>query len=148
MWQTFHLKVIITVLWNWQGGDIYDIRIHLVDLCPVVKWSGIPMVVWKPDWKRPVYGKNVRYSNGLPSHVTTIWILDTHTVWYTGVQIFFLHFRLPEVPAWHAILSAPQMDLSVPELEKLILATKVIPVKIYFWGELAHKKIISTLWLI
>ena len=28
----------------------------MVDLCPVVKWCDIQMVVWKPDWKRPVYG--------------------------------------------------------------------------------------------
>ena len=28
----------------------------MVDLCPVVKWSGIQMVVWKPDLKKPVYG--------------------------------------------------------------------------------------------
>ena len=24
----------------------------MVDLCPVVKWSGIQMEVWKPDWKK------------------------------------------------------------------------------------------------
>ena len=28
----------------------------MVDLCPVVKWSCIQMVVWKQDWKKPVYG--------------------------------------------------------------------------------------------
>ena len=39
----------------------------MVDLCPVVKWSSIWLVVWKPDWKKPVY---VLYSNGQQSHMT------------------------------------------------------------------------------
>ena len=34
--------------------------------------------------KKPVV-QNVRYSNGPPSRVTTIWIPDTHTVWYSDV---------------------------------------------------------------
>ena len=40
--------------------DLYKFSNHLniqmVDLCPVVKRSGIQMVVWKPDWKKPGYG--------------------------------------------------------------------------------------------
>ena len=60
---------------------------QMVDLCQVGKWSGIQMVVWKPTWwKSLLMVQNVRYSNGLPSHVTTIWIVDTHTVWHSGVQ--------------------------------------------------------------
>ena len=41
----------------------------MVDLCPVVKWSSIWMVVWKPDWKSLFMVKNVQFSNGPPSHV-------------------------------------------------------------------------------
>ena len=33
-----------------------DRNTQQVDLCPVVKWLGIQMVVWKPDLKKPVYG--------------------------------------------------------------------------------------------
>ena len=50
--------------------------IQMVDLCPVVKWSGIQMGVWKPDWEKALYGpkclvqwgsstEQFRYSDGL-----------------------------------------------------------------------------------
>ena len=56
----------------------------MVDLCPVVKWSGIQMVVWKPDWKKPVYGpKCLVFEWCAKSHDFTIWIADTHTVLYS-----------------------------------------------------------------
>ena len=42
--------------------------IQMVDLCLIVKWSGIQMVVWKPDWKSLFMVQNVQYSNDLPSH--------------------------------------------------------------------------------
>ena len=42
----------------------------MVDLCPVVKWSSIWMVVWKRDWKSLLMVQNVRYLNCPPSHVT------------------------------------------------------------------------------
>ena len=58
--------------------------IQMVDLCVVVKWSGIWMVVWKPDWKKPVYGPKCPvfkwFTNSLDF---TIWMPDTHTVQYS-----------------------------------------------------------------
>ena len=58
----------------------------MVDLCWVVRWCGIQMVVWKLDWKSLFVAQNVWYLNGPPNHVTIIWIPDTHTVQYSGVQ--------------------------------------------------------------
>ena len=49
------------------------------------------MVVWKADWKGLFMVQNVQYSNGPPSHMITIWILDTHTVWNSDescIQVF------------------------------------------------------------
>ena len=51
---------------------------------------------------------------------------DVSQIKAKSVKLYCLNFRQPEVPAWHAILLAAPMDLSLPELEKLILATKVI----------------------
>ena len=60
--------------------------IQMVDLCLVAKWSGIPMVVWKPDWKKPVYGpKCLVFDWSAKSRYFTIWIPDTHTA---GIQMF------------------------------------------------------------
>ena len=42
----------------------------MVDLCPVVKWSSIWMVVWKLDWKSLIMVHNVQNYNGPPSHMT------------------------------------------------------------------------------
>ena len=66
--------------------------IQIVDLCSDVKWSGIQMVVWKPDWKRPVYGQKCQvFEWSTKSHDFTIWKLDTPTVRYSdesGIQVF------------------------------------------------------------
>ena len=52
-------------------------------LCPVVKWSGFWMGVWKPDWKSLFMVQSVWYWNGPPIHMTsTFWIPDTHTARY------------------------------------------------------------------
>ena len=54
----------------------------MVDLCPVVKWFGIQMVVWKPDRKKSVYGpKCLVFEWSAKSRDFTIWILDTRTVY-------------------------------------------------------------------
>ena len=42
----------------------------MVDLCPVVKWPGIQMVVRKPTEKSLLMVQNVQYLNGPPSDVT------------------------------------------------------------------------------
>ena len=42
----------------------------MIDLCLIVKWSGIWMVVWKPDWKSLFLVQNVQYLNGRPGHMT------------------------------------------------------------------------------
>ena len=69
--------------------------IQMVDLCLVAKWSGIPMVVWKPDWKKPVYGpKCLVFDWSAKSRYFTIWILDTHTVRYSDV--WYSDFRHKE----------------------------------------------------
>ena len=63
-----------------------------VGLCLVVKWSGIQMVVSKPDWKNLIMVQNVRYLNGLPSHVTlpfeyrTPFLYTVQMIWYSDVQ--------------------------------------------------------------
>ena len=48
---------------------------------PVVKWSGIQMMIGKPDWKYPVYGlqcPEFEWSCDL-----TIWLPDAYTVQYS-----------------------------------------------------------------
>ena len=66
--------------------------IQMVDLCPVVKWSGIGTVVWKPDWKKPLYGqKCLVFELSAKSRDFTIWIPDTHIVQYSDescIQVF------------------------------------------------------------
>ena len=62
----------------------------MVDLCWVVEWSGIQMVVWKPDWKKSVMVQSVRYLNGPKSNEFTTWIPDTPTAQYSdesGIQM-------------------------------------------------------------
>ena len=47
------------------------------------------MVVWKPDWKKPGYGPKCSVFDW--SRDFTIWILETHTVWYSdesSIQVF------------------------------------------------------------
>ena len=54
--------------------------IQMVDLCPVVNRSGIQMVVWKPDWKKPVNGPTCPvFKWSAKSHDFTIWIPNTLT---------------------------------------------------------------------
>ena len=56
----------------------------MLDLCLVGKWSGIKMVVWKQDCKKPVYGQKWQvFEWSAKSCGYTIWIPDTHTVWYS-----------------------------------------------------------------
>ena len=63
-------------------------RIQMVDLCQVVKWSSIQMVVWKLDWKKPFMVQNVCYLNG---HVTL-----------RQLVCVFVHFRPCEHMRKHA----------------------------------------------
>ena len=72
--------------------SVYQSGIQMVDLCPVVKWSGIWMVVWKLDWKSPVYGpkcpvfkwsaksRDYHLNTGHPNWLAFRWI------WYSGVR--------------------------------------------------------------
>ena len=47
----------------------------MVDLCPVVIWSGIQMEVWKLHWKKTVYGpKCLVFKWSAKLHDFTIWI--------------------------------------------------------------------------
>ena len=49
------------------------------------------MVVWKPDWKKPIYGQECpAFEWSAKSCDITIWIPDTQTVWYldeSGIQM-------------------------------------------------------------
>ena len=58
----------------------------MVDLCLVVKQSGIQMAIWKPNWEKPVNGPKFWYWNGLPSHVT-LPFENNHTPILSGVQM-------------------------------------------------------------
>ena len=59
----------------------------MVDLCPVVKWSGIQIVVLKPDLKKPVYFPKCQvFEWSAKSRDFTIWIKVTHSVQYSGVR--------------------------------------------------------------
>ena len=58
----------------------------MVDLCPVVKWAGILIVVWKLDRKSLFMVYIVQYSNGLPSHVTLP--LEYRAPILSGIQVF------------------------------------------------------------
>ena len=64
--------------------------IQMVYLCPVVKWSGIQMVVWKSDWKNYVSGPKC----SAKSRDFNIWIPDTHTVQYSGVWYSYGHWNV------------------------------------------------------
>ena len=56
-----------------------------VDLCPVVKWSSIQMVVWKLDWKGLFKLQNVQYLEwSAKSRGFTIWIPDTFVQYSDG----------------------------------------------------------------
>ena len=70
----------------------------MVDLCPVVKWSKIRMVIWKPDWKNPVYcPKCPVFECSAKSYDFTIWIMYTHIVRYSdGYCIQKFHFFADE----------------------------------------------------
>ena len=57
----------------------------MVDLCPVVKWSDIQIVFWKPDWKSLFMVQHVQYSIRQVMcnyHLNT----DTHIMRYSGVR--------------------------------------------------------------
>ena len=49
------------------------------------------MLVWKPDWKKPVHGPKCQvFEWSAKSSDFTIWISDTHDVWYSdksGIQM-------------------------------------------------------------
>ena len=69
----------------------------MVDLCPVVKWPGIQMAWYsngglKTRLKKPDYGpKCPVFEWSDKSRDFTIWIPDTHTVWYSDesvIQVF------------------------------------------------------------
>ena len=56
----------------------------MVELRPVVIWSGIQMVVWKPEWKMSVNGPKCPVFKWLAeSRDLTFWILSTQSVWYS-----------------------------------------------------------------
>ena len=81
-----YLRITVTIRIPEYSG------IWMVDLCPVVNGSGIQMVVWKLDWKRPVCGPKCQvFEWSAKWRDLTIWILDTHTVWYSdesGIHVF------------------------------------------------------------
>ena len=83
--EKFAIKTTVTI-WIPESSGIPMV-------CLVVKWSGIWMVVWKPDWKKPVHGPNCRH----------IWITDTHTVWYSdesGNQVLGFSDGYVVAPKW------------------------------------------------
>ena len=57
----------------------------MVDLCPVFKWSGFQMVIWKPDWKSLFMVHNGGFLNGLPSHM--ILTFEYRTPILSGIQM-------------------------------------------------------------
>ena len=60
----------------------------MVDLCQVVKWSGIQMVVWKPDWKKTVHGpKFPVFKWSAKSHDFTL-PFEYWTAITVGIQVF------------------------------------------------------------
>ena len=62
----------------------------MVDLCPVIKWSGIQMVVWKPNWKKTLV-QNVRYSNGPPSQMPILSSIQMNPVFSIQMVTVLLH---------------------------------------------------------
>ena len=58
-------------------------KIRFVSGCQTVQYLNGGL---KTRLKKRFLVLNFQYLNGLPSHVTTIWIPDTHTVQYSGVQ--------------------------------------------------------------
>ena len=68
----------------------------MVDFCPIVKWSGIWMVVWKPDWKKPAYGPKIScFKWSAKSYNFTIWIPDTVSSIQMVTLIYFLKMSSP-----------------------------------------------------
>ena len=68
--------------------------IQMEDLSPVVKWSGIWMVVWKPDWIRPVYDPKCLVFKYPPIHVTLPFEYQTPIL--SGIQV--LGIQMVTVP--------------------------------------------------
>ena len=68
-----HLNTAL--VWYWNGRFV----------------SRCQMVFWKPDFKKPIYGpKCPVFEWSAKSHDFTIWILETHTVWYSdesGIKV-------------------------------------------------------------
>ena len=77
------LDVVYSTVAIWMPDES---GIWMIDLCPVVKWSGIQMVVWKLDWNSLLMVQNVGYSNGQPSHVTLPF--ENRTPIMSSIQIF------------------------------------------------------------
>ena len=74
-------------LFKWKFFYCWIFKLRLLSEYPVVIWSGIWMVVWNPDWKKPVESpKCLVFEWSYKSPDFTIWIPDTHTVRYSGVQ--------------------------------------------------------------
>ena len=69
--------------------------IWMVDLCPVGKQSGIQIVVWNPDWKKPV---------GQPSYVTLPFKYRTPIL--SGIHLNLV-FRIQMVTVRKSESSAP-----------------------------------------
>ena len=70
----------------------------MLDLSPIVKLSDIQMFVWKLDRKKPVYGPKCPVcESSAKSCDSTIWTLDTHTVWYSdesGIQVSVIQIQV------------------------------------------------------
>ena len=71
----------------------------MVDLCPVVKWSSIQMVVWKRTEKSLFMVQNVQYLNVSPSHVTFPFEYRTPrlSVFKCSVFRWLLYLQPPEL---------------------------------------------------
>ena len=61
---------------GWDSPSSITVTIWLLDLCPVLKWSGIWMVVWKPDWKKYYLGSKSS-GIGMVCQVKQIYHLNT-----------------------------------------------------------------------
>ena len=64
-------------------GLVWDLDGRFVSGCQMVRHQ---MVVWKPVWKSLFMVQNVRYTNGLPSHM--ILPFEYRTPILSGIQVF------------------------------------------------------------
>ena len=94
------------------------------------------MVVWKPDWKRPVYSPKCPVLEwSAKSRELTILIPDIHTVWYSEGYCFKLYLRSTKYLKESAVAENGLFNLGCFRKRKYarVYIFRFLPVKCSVW---------------